>query len=52
MLKVRAAIRKRTGRTNGQSLESVIAGINPRWPNHFFEEAGLFNLTTAHAESR
>jgi RNA-directed DNA polymerase len=101
VLKVREATRKRTGRTNGQSLECIIAGINPilrgwynyfrhgkvhtlgnldgwvrgrlrsilrkrtkrkgkakggpdhrRWPNRFFEEAGLFNLTTAHAHGR
>jgi len=99
--KVREAIRKRTGRTNGQSLECIIAGTNPvlrgwynyfrhgkvhtlrnldswvrgrlrsilrkrtkrkgkarggpdhyRWPNRFFDEAGLFNLTTAHAQGR
>ena len=101
VLKVRETIRKRTGRTNGQSFEGIIAGINPvlrgwynyfrhgkvhplrnldgwvrgrlrsilrkrtkrkgiakggpdhrRWPNRFFDEAGLFNLTTAHAQGR
>ena len=101
VLKVRETIRKRTGRTNGQSLECIIAGTNPilrgwynyfrhgkvhplsnldswvrgrlrsilrkrtkrkgkagggpdnqRWPNRFFEEAGLFNLTAAHAQGR
>ena len=101
VLKAREAIRKRTRRTNGQSLGCTIAGINPilrgwynyfrhgkvhtlrnldgwvrgrirsilrkrtkrrgkaqggpdhrRWPNRFFEEAGLFNLTTAHAQGR
>jgi RNA-directed DNA polymerase len=101
VLKVREAIRKRTGRSNGHSLECIIAGINPvlrgwynyfrhgkvhtltnldswvrgrlrsilrkrtkrkgkaqggpdhrRWPNSFFDEAGLFNLTTAHAPGR
>ena len=101
VLKVRETIRKRTGRTNGQSLECIIAGTNPilrgwynyfrhgkvhplsnldswvrgrlrsilrkrtkrkgkagggpdnhRWPNCFFEEAGLFNLTAAHAQGR
>ena len=99
--KVREKIRKRTRRTNGQSLERTIAGINPilrgwykyfrhgqihtlknldgwvrgrlrsilrkrikrkgkakggpdhrRWPNRFFDEAGLFNLTTARAMGR
>ena len=101
VLKVRASLRKQTGRTNGQSLECTIARLNPilrgwynyfrhgkvhtlrsldgwvrgrlrsilrkrtkrkgkakggpdhqRWPNRFFEEAGLFNLTTAHAQGR
>jgi len=101
VLKVRETIRKRTGRTKGQSLECIIAGTNPilrgwynyfrhgkvhplsnldswvrgrlrsilrkrtkrkgkagggpdnqRWPNRFFEEAGLFNLTAAHAQGR
>jgi RNA-directed DNA polymerase len=101
VLKVREAIRKRTPRTNGQSLECTIAGINPilrgwynyfrhgqihtlknldgwvrgrlrsilrkrikrkgkakggldhrRWPNRFFDEAGLFNLSTARAMGR
>jgi RNA-directed DNA polymerase len=99
--KVREKIRTRTRRTNGQSLEQTIAGINPilrgwynyfrhsnvtalrtldswvrgrvrsilrkrinrkgkarggpdhrRWPNRFFDEAGLFNLTTARATGR
>ena len=99
--KVREKIRTRTRRTNGQSLEQTIAGINPvlrgwynyfrhsnitalrtldswvrgrlrsilrkrtkrkgkarggpdhrRWPNRFFDETGLFNLTTAHAMGR
>ena len=98
VLKVREAIRKRTRRSNGQSLDCIITGINPilrgwnnyfrysnvyslktldswvrgrlrsilrkrikrkgkakggldhrRWPNRFFDEAGLFNLTTARA---
>ena len=101
VLKVRASLRKQTGRTNGQSLEYTIARLNPilkgwynyfrhgkvhtlrsldgwvrgrlrsmlrkrtkrkgkakggpdhqRWPNRFFEEAGLFNLSTAHAQGR
>jgi RNA-directed DNA polymerase len=101
VLKVREAVRKHTGRTNGQSFQYTIARLNPilrgwynyfrhgkvhtlgsldgwvrgrlrsilrkrtkrkgkakggpdhqRWPNHFFEEAGLFNLTTAHAQGR
>lgn len=101
VLKVREAVRKHTGRTNGQSFEYTIARLNPilrgwynyfrhgkvhtlgnldgwvrgrlrsilrkrtkrkgkakggpdhrRWPNRFFEEAGLFNLTTAHAQGR
>src|SRR5258708_21145470 len=100
VLKVREAIRKRTRRTNGQSLGCTIAGINPilrgwynyfrhgkvhtlrnldgwvrgrirsilrkrtkrkgkakgwdhhRWPNCFFDEAGLFNLTKARALGR
>lgn len=101
VLKVREAIRKRTPRTNGQSLECTIAGINPilrgwynyfrhgqihtlknldgwvrgrlrsilrkrtkrkgkakggpdhrRWPNRFFDEAGLFNLSAARAMGR
>jgi RNA-directed DNA polymerase len=96
VLKVREAVRKRTRRSNGQSLDCIITGINPvlrgwynyfrysnlyslktldswvrgrlrsilrkrikrkgkakggldhrRWPNRFFDEAGLFNLTTA-----
>jgi RNA-directed DNA polymerase len=101
VLKVREAIRKRTRRTNGHSLECTIAAINPilrgwynyfrhgqihtlknldgwvrgrlrsilrkrikrkgkakggldhrRWPNRFFDEAGLFNLSTARAMGR
>jgi RNA-directed DNA polymerase len=101
VLKVRASLRKQTGRTNGQSLEYTIARLNPilrgwynyfrhgkvhtlrsldgwvrgrlrsmlrkrtkrkgkakggpdhqRWPNRFFEQAGLFNLSTAHAQGR
>ena len=101
VLKVRASLRKQTGRTNGQSLEYTIARLNPilkgwynyfrhgkvhtlrsldgwvrgrlrsmlrkrtkrkgkakggpdhqRWPNRFFEEAGLFNLSTAHAQGQ
>lgn len=101
VLKVREAVRKHTGRTNGQSFEYTIARLNPilrgwynyfrhgkvhtlgnldgwvrgrlrsilrkrtkrkgkakggpdhrRWPNRFFEEAGLFNLSTAHAQGR
>jgi len=101
VLKMREAIRKRTRRSNGHSLQSIIAGINPvlrgwynyfrhgnlytlktldswvrgrlrsilrkrikrkgkakggldhrRWPNRFFDEAGLFNLTAAHAKGR
>jgi RNA-directed DNA polymerase len=101
VLKVRASLRKQTGRTNGQSLEDTIARLNPilrgwynyfrhgkvhtlrsldgwvrgrlrsmlrkrskrkgkakggpdhqRWPNRFFEQAGLFNLSTAHAQGR
>jgi RNA-directed DNA polymerase len=101
VLKVREAIRKRTRRSNGYSLESIIAAINPilrgwynyfrhgniytlktldswvrgrlrsilrkrikrkgkakggldhrRWPNRFFDEAGLFNLTAARAKGR
>jgi RNA-directed DNA polymerase len=95
--KLRETLRQRTRRTNGQSLECIIAGLNPvlrgwynyfrhgkihalknldgwvrgrlrsvlrkrtkrkgkakgwdhhRWPNRFFDEAGLFNLTTARA---
>lgn len=98
--KLRETLRHKTRRTNGQSLECVIAGINPilrgwynyfrhgkvhtlgnmdrwvrgrlrsilrkrtkrkgkakgwdhhRWPNRFFDEAGLFNLTTARATGR
>jgi RNA-directed DNA polymerase len=99
--KVRDKIRTRTRRANGQSLEQIIAGINPilkgwynyfrhskptalktmdswvrgrlrsilrkrtkrkgkagggpdhrRWPNRFFDEAELFNLTTARARGR
>jgi len=98
--KVRETLRQRTRRTNGQSLECIIAGLNPilrgwynyfrhgkihtlknldgwvrgrlrsilrkrtkrkgkakgwdhhRWPNRFFDEAGLFNLTTARAMGR
>jgi RNA-directed DNA polymerase len=99
--KVREKIRTRTRRTNGQSLEQTIAGINPilrgwynyfrhsnvtalrtldswvrgrlrsllrkrtkrkgkarggpdhrRWPNRFFDEAGLFNLSAARAMGR
>jgi Group II intron, maturase-specific domain. len=37
-VKVREKLRKRTRRTNGQSLESIIAGINPilrGWFNYF-----------------
>src|ERR1700740_2367090 len=101
VLKVREAVRKHTGRTNGQSFEYTIARLNPilrgctnyfrhgkvhtlgsrdggvrgrlrsilrkrtkrkgkakggpdhrRWPNRYFDEAGLFNLTTAHAHGR
>jgi RNA-directed DNA polymerase len=101
VLKVREAIRKRTDRTKGQSLECIISEINPvlrgwynyfrhgrvhplrnldswvqrrlrsilrkrtkrkgiakggpdhrRWPNRFFDQAGRFNLTTAHAHGR
>ena len=101
VLKLREKIRKRTRRTNGKSLECIVAGINPilkgwynyfrngniytlktldswvrgrlrsilrkrikrkgkakggldhrRWPNRFFDEAGLFNLTTARAKGR
>jgi RNA-directed DNA polymerase len=101
VLKLREAIRKRTRRSNGYSLETIIKGINPilrgwynyfrhgniytlkaldswvrgrlrsilrkrikrkgkanggldsrRWPNRFFDEAGLFNLTTAQAKGR
>jgi len=100
-VKVREKLRKRTRRTNGQSLTSIIAGINPilrgwfnyfqytklnalqamdswirgrlrsilrkrtkrkgkakgindhtRWRNRFFDEAGLFNLTTARVKGR
>jgi RNA-directed DNA polymerase len=99
-LKVRETLRRRTRRTNGQSMECIIAGINPilrgwynyfrhggvhvlknldgwvrgrlrsilrkrtkrkgkakgwdhhRWPNHFFDEAGLFNLNAAWAIGR
>jgi RNA-directed DNA polymerase len=100
VLKIRETIRKRTPRNSGQSLECIIAGINPvlkgwynyfrhgrvhtlinldswvrgrlrsilrkrtkrkgkakggpdhrRWPNRYFDEAGLFNLTTAHAHA-
>jgi RNA-directed DNA polymerase len=98
--KVRETLRQRTRRANGQSLECIIAGLNPvlrgwynyfrhgkihtlknldgwvrgrlrsilrrrtkrkgkakgwdhhRWPNRFFDEAGLFNLTTARAKGR
>jgi RNA-directed DNA polymerase len=99
--KAREAIRKRTRRNNGHSLQSTIASINPvlrgwyhyfkhgniyslkaldswvrgrlrsilrkrikrkgkakggldhrRWPNRFFDEAGLFNLTAARAKGR
>lgn len=101
VLKMRAAVRRQTSRSNGQSLERTIARLNPilrgwynyfrhgrvhtlgnldgwvrgrlrsilrkrtkrkgkakgwpdhrRWPNCFFEEAGLFNLTTARAQGR
>jgi RNA-directed DNA polymerase len=100
-VKVREKLRARTRRTNGQSLQSIIAGINPilrgwynyfryskrnalqamdswirgrlrsilrkrakrkgkakgindhtRWRNRFFDEAGLFNLTTAREQGR
>jgi RNA-directed DNA polymerase len=99
--KMREKIRVRTRRTNGQSLEQIMAGINPilrgwynyfrhsnlralrtldswvrgrlrsllrkrtkrkgkarggpdhrRWPNRFFDEAGLFNLSAARAMGR
>jgi RNA-directed DNA polymerase len=99
-LKLREKLRQRTRRTNGQSLKSIIAQINPilrgwynyfrhgkvnalqrmdgwirgrlrsilrkrtkrrgkakgldhhRWPNRFFDETGLFNLSTARANGR
>ena len=100
-VKVREKLRARTRRNNGQSLKSIIAGINPilrgwfnyfqysklnalqamdgwirgrlrsilrkrtkkkgkakglndhtRWPNRFFDEAGLFNLTAARVKGR
>jgi len=100
-VKVREKLRARTRRTNGQSLQCIIAGINPilrgwfnyfryskrnalqamdgwirgrlrsilrkrakrkgkakgindhtKWRNRFFDEAGLFNLTTARAKGR
>ena len=100
-VKVREKLRARTRRTNGQSLQCIIAGINPilrgwfnyfryskrnalqamdgwirgrlrsilrkrakrkgkakgindhtQWRNRFFDEAGLFNLTTARVKGR
>ena len=46
--RLRSILRKRTKRKG-------IAKGGPdhcRWPNRFFDEAGLFNLTTAHAQGR
>jgi RNA-directed DNA polymerase len=46
--RLRSILRKRTKRKG----KAKGGPDHQRWPNRFFEEAGLFNLTTAHAQGR
>lgn len=47
-MRLRSILRKQTGRRgHGRHLADHL-----RWPNRFFEESGLLNLTAAHASKR